>query len=99
MTPDLFAPAAAELAEERAGIREHDGLTAREEAEHLGKLDAEEWRHACEVRHVLSLPTAADRRRYLDLVDDRRGKAAGQRLRDDVSREWLRRRDEIAGQA
>lgn len=98
MTADLFA-AAVEMSEERAVIREFAGLMTREEAERLGKLDTEEWRHACEVRHVLSMPTLMDRRDYLDLAEKHRGKVAGQKLRDAVSAEWLRRREEMAVQA
>jgi hypothetical protein len=98
MTTDLFA-AAAEMAARSSAIREFEGLMTREEAERLGKLDAEEWRHACEVRAVLDLPTVAERREYLDLAEKRRGATAGQKLRDAVTAEWLRRREELAGQA
>lgn len=97
MTADLFA-AAAEIAEERAGILEFDALMTREDAERLGKLASEEWRHACEVRHVVAMASVSERREYLDLVDRLRGKEAGGRLRDAVSREWLARRTELAGQ-
>lgn len=98
MTADLFA-SAAEMAEERAGILEFDALMTREEAERLGKLESEEWRHACEVRHVVAMSSVSERREYLDLVEKRRGKTAGDRLRDAVSREWLVRRTDLAGQA
>lgn len=98
MTDDLFA-AASEMAEERAGILEFDALMTREDAERLGKLASEEWRHACEVRTVVAMPSAGQRREYLELVEKRRGKASGDRLRDAVSREWLARRTELAGQA
>lgn len=97
MTFDLFQ-SASEMAEERAAIREFDGLMTREDAERLGKLDAEEWRHACEVRHVLAMPSRLDRADYLKLVDSRRGKDAGQRLRDSVQREWVAQRASIAAE-
>lgn len=89
--------AAAEMAEERAGILEFDALLTREEAERIGKLESEEWRHACEVRTVLAMKGSAQRREYLDMVDSRRGKVAGNKLRDAVSKEWLARRTELAG--
>lgn len=98
MTDDLFA-ATEEMAEERAAIREFDGLMTRADAERLGKLESEEWRHACEVRHVVAMSSVSDRREYLDLVEKRRGKVSGEKLRDAVSREWLARRTELAGQA
>lgn len=88
MTGDLFG----EVFEERAAIREFDGLLTREEAERLGLLDAEEWRHACEVRHVLSLGSAMDRRGYLAQAENHRGTKAVKRLRDDVKKEWERRK-------
>lgn len=88
MTGDLFG----EVFEERAAIREFDGLMTREDAERLGLLDAEEWRHACEVRHVLSLGSSADRRGYLAQAENHRGVKAVKRLRDDVKKEWERRR-------
>lgn len=88
MTGDLFG----EVFEERAAIRQFDGLLDREEAERLGLLDAEEWRHACEVRLVLSMPTADERRGYLARAENARGVAAVKRLRQDVKKEWERRK-------
>ncbi len=61
-------------------------------------LDSDEYRSACEVRHVLSLPLD-ERREYMERVDRARGQAAGDALREKVRAEWLRRRDELAGQA
>lgn len=95
MTDDLFA-SAAEMAEERAGILEFDGLLTREEAERLGKLESEEWRHACEVRHIVAMASVSERREYLGMVEKRRGKEAGDKLRDSVSREWLRQKERKA---
>lgn len=88
MTGDLFG----EVFEERAAIREFDGLMTREDAERLGLLDAEEWRHACEVRYVLSMGSPSDRRGYLAQAENHRGVKAVKRLRDDVKKEWERRR-------
>lgn len=81
----------AEIYEERAAIREYDGLMTREEAERLGKLDAEEYRDSCEVRTALAMPLV-DRRLYLDDVEKKRGKFAAAKLRDAVLKEWLRRK-------
>lgn len=63
-----------------------------------GLLDSEEYRSACEVRHVLGLPMD-EIRDYLDRVDRARGKAAGNALREKLRAEWMSRRDDIAGQA
>lgn len=49
------------------------------------------WRHECEVRYVVNLPTIERRRDYLDAITKRRGEAAGRRLRDDVRAAWLAR--------
>lgn len=88
-----------EIEEERAAICEFDGLMSREEAEKQGKLAAEEWRFACEVRSVLAMKGVAWRREYLNLVESRRGKGPADALRDAVRREWDRQRIELAGQA
>ena len=50
--------------------------------------NSEEWRHACEVRTVLSWP-ADKRSSFLDLVAKRRGAAAAQQLRNAVYRAWV----------
>lgn len=57
--------------------------------------DSEAWRHECEVRYVINLPTAADRRRYLDGVEEQRGKEAADRLRADVMEMWNETRKHI----
>lgn len=53
-----------------------------------GPTYSEEHRHACEVRYVVSLPDKHKRRAHLDAVEKLRGKAAAQRLRDDVLKAW-----------
>ena len=90
---------AAEIAEERAAICEFDGLLTRSEAEKQGLLESERWRHACEVRQVMSIPSLAERRTYLSMVETQRGKEAANKLREDIQREWLNDRMKIAGQA
>lgn len=51
---------------------------------------SEQHRHACEIRFVISLPSASKRKAFLDGVEQKRGKAAADRLRDDVETEWMR---------
>lgn len=63
---------------------------------------SEQYRHECEVRAVLAMPS--DRRAgYLDLVAKVRGKhdpQAAQRLRNDVYRAWIERQvDQLAAMA
>mgnify|MGYP001179142926 CR=1 FL=1 len=43
--------------------------------------DAEEWRHECEARAILSLPTLAQRRAWLEDLERRRGKDEADRLK------------------
>lgn len=75
--------------EERAAIRQFDGLMTRAEAERLTMLDSEEYRFACEVRTVLRL-TLPERRQYLELVEKKRGKGACDRLKTAITQEWTR---------
>jgi hypothetical protein len=49
---------------------------------------SEQYRHQCEVRYVLAMPTPERRRAYLDGVQAARGKAAADRLRADVRAAW-----------
>ena len=51
----------------------------------------EAWRHACEVRWVAALPTIHARRAYLEGIEQRRGKPAATRLRDDIAAMWAQR--------
>ncbi len=50
--------------------------------------DSEEWRHECEARSVVALPTLAERRVYIDGVERKRGKDAADRLRATVLLLW-----------
>ena len=83
---DLF-----EIFEERAAICEYDGLLTREEAEKQGKLESEQYRHACEVRDILSRPLM-DRRALLADIEQKRGMEAAERLRSDMARLWAERK-------
>lgn len=54
--------------------------------------DSEAWRHETEALHILSLPTAEDRREWLSKIEAKRGKAAADRLRDTGRAIWAARR-------
>ena len=84
---DLFS----EIYEERAAICEFDGLLTREEAEKQGKLESEQYRHSCEVRDILNRPLM-ERRSLLADIEQRRGKDAADRLRNDIARLWAERK-------
>lgn len=53
-------------------------------------MNAQDHRHQCEVRHILKMRTESQEAAlaYLELVTARRGKEAGQKLRDDCKRQW-----------
>jgi hypothetical protein len=82
---------AAEVFEERSAICEHDGLLTREQAEAQGKLEADEYRMACEVRTVLAMPFV-ERNPYLQKVQLVRGLAARDVLAKAINDEWIRRK-------
>lgn len=62
------------------------------EVEHdpRGRTYTETWRHECEVRYILSLPSREARREWLDhpLLLRTRGQAAVDRLKADVAAAW-----------
>ncbi len=66
-------------------VRLHDGtqVDSRSEA----------WRAECEARHVLRMPTRADRVQYVEAVSRRRGARAGGELRQRVLDVWNAQRD------
>jgi hypothetical protein len=76
-----------EIFEERAAIREYDGLMTREEAERLAKLDSVEWMQACEVRWMMKM-TLHERRSYLEEVKKKRGEAGEKELKDRFLKAW-----------
>lgn len=83
-----------EIAEERAGICEFDGLLTRQRAEELGMLQSEAYRKACEAREKVRecFPDHGKLECYLALVVTKRGKEASDNLREDCRTAW---RDEI----
>ena len=50
--------------------------------------DSEDWRHECEARHIAKLPTLADRRAWLEVIEHKRGKSAADRLRLTMGEIW-----------
>lgn len=48
------------------------------------KSDSRDWLLECEARHVLNLPTKADRHALLDKIEKRRGRAARIELSDRI---------------
>jgi hypothetical protein len=42
---------------------------------------SEAWRHECEARHILALPTLPERRAWLEAIEKRRGTDAVKALR------------------
>lgn len=69
--------------EERAAIREYDGRQSRTEAEAAARLEAEQYRHACEVREYARWDRDA-LVEQLRRIEAKRGRAAAERVRDDV---------------
>lgn len=59
--------------------------------------DSEEWRAECEARWVLGLPSAEDRRAWIDSLKGWRRPAAIERLQDRVRAIWQRRRGPAGG--
>lgn len=53
-----------------------------------------EYRHACEVRWVISLGSMQAMKGYMDMVQLKRGENAANKLRDDVRAEIKRQRDD-----
>ena len=53
--------------------------------------DSEEWRHETEARQILALPTLADRRAWLEAIEQKRGQDAADRLRHTMGSIWASR--------
>ena len=51
-------------------------------------IDSEAYRHECEARAIANLPTLADRRAWLESLEQKRGKPAVDRLRDTMRALW-----------
>lgn len=48
---------------------------------------SEEWRNECEARELLTWPLA-NRRKQLQLIFEKRGWQATQKLKDEMERQW-----------
>lgn len=62
-----------------------------------GYTYSEEWRHACEIRMVLAMPSRERRAAYLALVERHRGKAAADRMKAELTRVWNEQKAARAG--
>ena len=49
---------------------------------------SEAFRHECEARAIAALPTLADRRAHLEVIEKRRGKGEADRLRRTIGALW-----------
>jgi len=56
--------------------------------------NSEEWRHDCEVRHVLNLGNMQAMKDYIDAARAKRGKSICDKLANDVRAELERMRSE-----
>lgn len=61
----------------------HDGRQVRS--------DSEDWRHECEARAIAALPTLAERRAWLEMLERVRGKPAADALRQTMGALWQAR--------
>ena len=59
--------------------------------------DSEEWRHECEARAVMNMPTRIDRNRYIMKVAKSRGDEAAHQLRETVQKLWPARSSPAGG--
>lgn len=53
--------------------------------------DSEAWRHECEARSIMNMPTLEKRRAHLAAITKIRGQAAADRIRETMSILWPRR--------
>jgi hypothetical protein len=54
--------------------------------------NSEYWRHECEARHIMALPSTVDRRALLESIEQKRGKPAADRLRATILALWQARK-------
>ena len=89
---EQFEEAAKEVFEERAAIAEFDGLLTREEAEKLGLLASRRYLEDCEINEICNMPSLEQRKTYLAMIEKARGKAATDHIKNQLQREWMRRK-------
>jgi hypothetical protein len=58
---------------------------------------SEAWRHECEINFVLRMPTRERSAAYLALVERHRGKAAADRMEEELTRAWNERKTAGSG--
>lgn len=58
----------------------------------IASSSSEAWRHECEARALLDLPTQAERRAHLAMVETHRGPKERQRLEATARALWAQRR-------
>lgn len=58
---------------------------------------SEAWRHECEIRFVLAMPSRERRAAYLELIEKHRGKAAADRMKEELMRVWNEQKAARAG--
>jgi hypothetical protein len=63
-----------------SNVRLHDGSVV--------DSASDAWRHECEARAIVALPTLAMRRACLEAIEHKRGKAAADRLRVTMRALW-----------
>jgi hypothetical protein len=54
---------------------------------------SEAWRHECEARAVMRQPTTEARREWLAVIEQKRGKAAADQLRETIRTLWPKSRN------
>lgn len=64
-------------------VRLHDGREV--------DTASEEWRHTCEAKSLLALPTLFERRRAIERIEQARGKPEADRLRATMTKLWQMR--------
>ena len=93
---EFFAPdkeAEKEVFEERAAIFEYEAKQQRDAAEKKAQEAVEKYREECEARYVLNLSDKIERNAYIKRVEERRGKEAAQKLREDTLAEHFKRKN------
>ena len=65
---------------ETAPVTLHDGTTVCS--------SCEGWRHECEARAIMALPSTAQRREWLESIEAKRGKPAREALQNTIKVLW-----------
>jgi hypothetical protein len=57
---------------------------------------SDEWRHECEARHIVDMPSLSARREYLAHVERKRGIEAANKLKNTVRLLWQAKQNAAA---